>query len=279
MVRKALSLLFACLCATSVSAHAAGVRPAAELIADAVGEHRLVLLGEMHGTREVPLLTSMLVAHYARTEPVLLGLEVDASDQPLVDAFLESAGTDSDFAEVLSGAHWREPTHDGRDSVAMLGLLEHVRRLRAQRADVAVVLFDAPGDGERDQRMAEALRTAMRAHPGARTLVLTGNVHAVTGERPALILPDGTPYDAPTTLGRHLLDLAPLSIDIQAAKGEFWACRQTCGPLTVSAPGRPLAQTPELRVAGGSWDLRLWLPAFSASPPAVPTSRATGNTR
>src|SRR5690606_23505072 len=119
VARKTLSLLFACLCAISVSAHSAGVRPAAELIAHAVGEHRLVLLGEMHGTREIPLLTSMLVAHYARTEPVLLGLEVDASDQPLVDAFLESAGTDSDFAEVLSGAHWREPTHEDRKSTRL----------------------------------------------------------------------------------------------------------------------------------------------------------------
>lgn len=240
---------------------------AAHALADAVGTHELVLLGEMHGTREIPQLTGVLVARYARTEPVLLALEVAAVDQPRVDAFLDSGGSDADFAAVLAGEHW-QGMHDGRDSVAMLGLLEHMRRLRAGGADVSVALIDAPGDGDRDERMANALREAMTAHPEARTLVLTGNVHAMTGEPPTMVLPDGTPYKAPTTLGRHLLDLSPLSIDIQAEAGEFWGCQQTCGPHPAGSrlPGR---DTMQVVPAGGSWDLRLMLPRFHASVPAV----------
>lgn len=248
---------------------------AARLLADAIGKHELVLLGEMHGTREIPLMTSVLVGRYAKAEPVLLGLEVTSIDQARVDAFLDSAGTDADFATLLAGAHWREAMHDGRDSVAMLGLLEHVRRLRTGGAEVAVVLFDAPGDGERDQRMAHALRVAMQAHPGWRTLVLTGNVHAMTGEPPSMMLPDGTPVAAPTALGRHLADLSPLSVDIAAAQGEFWGCRdKVCAPHPAGFVGAPAAMhEPRLTEPDGSWKLRLLLPRFHASPPAIASGR------
>jgi hypothetical protein len=244
---------------------------AARLLVDAIGARELVFLGEMHGTRETPLVTSLLVAHYANAEPVLLGLEVTSIDQGRVDAFLDSAGRQEDFVRLLAGAHWREPMHDGRDSVAMLGLLEHVRRLRARGADVAVVLFDVPGGGERDRRMAHAMRAALRSHPGSRTIVLTGNVHAMTGEPPSMVLPDGTPYEAPTTMARHLSDLAPLSVGISAATGEYWGCRaRDCGPHPAGfagALGSGLAL--ERMEPGSSWDLRLQLPRSHASPPAI----------
>ena len=38
----------------------------------AAGSHRLIVLGETHGTRETPRLAAALVQHYAAREPVLL---------------------------------------------------------------------------------------------------------------------------------------------------------------------------------------------------------------
>lgn len=270
MARRGLAFVLACLWAATAGAFAPGDRTVVGLVADAVGQHRLVLLGEMHGTVETPALTGNLVAHFAGQGPVVLALEVTSMDQARVDAFLDSDGGEAAKAELLAGRHWQEPMHDGRDSVAMLGLLEQVRRLRAGGADVQVVLFDVPGKGDRDQRMARSLRAAIAAHPGARTLVLTGNVHAMTGEPPSFVLPDGSPYDAPITLGRHLQDLSPLSIDIRAARGEFWACQQVCEPHAVRTPAANTREIPGVSEAGPSWDRRLMLPRFSASPPAVP---------
>jgi hypothetical protein len=40
------------------------------------GEHRLLVLGEFHGTRETPLLVRQLVDDYSRNGPVLLALEL-----------------------------------------------------------------------------------------------------------------------------------------------------------------------------------------------------------
>lgn len=59
----------------SMPAHAAdrwldeGIAAASELIRSQAGEHRLLLLGEKHGTREIPVLVETLVAAYADGAP------------------------------------------------------------------------------------------------------------------------------------------------------------------------------------------------------------------
>lgn len=244
---------------------------ALDLLQNGIGERRLVLLGEMHGTREIPALAGELVARYARDrERVVLALEMIEDDQAAVDRYLDSPGDAADRAVLLSGRHWREPTHDGRDSEAMLGLIECVRTLRAQGDDVRIVAFD-PGDAgdSRDRGMAERLRAAAMRHPQARLLVLAGNVHAML-RAPQNLMLDGKPYQ-PITAGRLLADLDPLSIRISALAGESVICRQgKCaaqaytGPAASSAPDyvpEPSSQSP--------WDATLTLPRFTVSPPAI----------
>src|SRR5690606_6849423 len=116
------------------------------LLEDAIGDRPLVLLGEMHGTREIPAMTGTLVAHYARSGPGLLGLEASGGAQPRVDRYLDSDGGLLAKADLLAGEHWQDATHqgmhDGRDSAAMFALIEQVRRLRKLGADIDIVMFD-----------------------------------------------------------------------------------------------------------------------------------------
>ena len=58
----------------------------------------------------------------------------------------------------------------------------------------------------------------------------------------------------------HLRDLAPMSIDITAERGQFWACQDVdaCGPVTVGRP-RPGGRQPD----DAPYDYRLVLPAFT----------------
>lgn len=240
------------------------------LLRQAIGDQRLVLLGEMHGTREIPEITANLVAEYAAKGPVVLALEADAADQLRVDRFLRSDGSTKAYADLMLGHFWQEPMHDGRDSVAMQVLLERVRQLRKAGGDIDVVLFDAAGEGDRDARMAAAIRAALIGRSEARVLVLTGNVHAMTGEPPQM-LSDGKPYVPPKTVGRHLADLSPLSIVFRAKEGTFWACRGgECGEQHIQAGGA-MGDLPrvERNGADGSWMLTMLLPRFTASPPAV----------
>lgn len=246
---------------------------AAKLIDARLGGQHIVMLGEIHGTEETPATTGELAARWttgAGKKPLLLGLEATSADQPRVDRYLASKGTAADRADLLAGAHWTEPMHDGRDSQAMAALIERVRALRAAGADISIVMFDAPGKGERDARMASTLRATIKAHPASRVLVLTGNVHAMTGKPREMFL-DDKPYTPPTTMARHLADLHPVSIEFRALRGDAWTCQGAdCSAHALPSASRSMAEptfAPE--DPGESWDYLVALPRFTASPPAI----------
>jgi hypothetical protein len=248
-------------------------REAAALIDAGVRNRHMVMLGEIHGTAEIPAVAGELAARWtqgAGKQPVLLGLEAASTDQARVDRYLASKGAAADRTDLIAGTHWTEPKHDGRDSRAMAALIERMRALRAAGADISIAMFDAPGAGERDARMAASLRRAIAAHPKSRVLVLTGNVHAMTGKPPEMYN-DGKRFVPPTTMARHLADLHPVSIEFRAMQGDAWVCQDTCGRHAFPTSGRSIAgPTLEPHDPGASWDYLAVLPRFTASPPAVP---------
>ncbi|HET6436322.1 MAG TPA: hypothetical protein VFG18_11580 [Xanthomonadaceae bacterium] len=248
--------------------------PALALLQRAVDADRVVLLGELHGTQEAPRLAGEYVASSARTGPVILALEIDRRQQPLLSRYLASDGGASARVALLAGKHWRDPMHDGRDSAAMLRLVERMRALRAAGAPVALLAFD-PGAGDMDARnrgMARILRRAAALAPEARLVVLTGNVHAMT--QPQEMFLDGRRIVLETA-GHALADLAPVSVDIGGAAGEAWACHSTCAKQPVTRFPRALAApTLERNAPGAGWDYTLTLPRLSASPPAIETAGA-----
>lgn len=210
-----------------------------ELVARMDGR-RLVLVGEMHGTQEIPLLAGDAVERLSRAEPLLLALEIHASEHAVLADYLRGEGTPAQRALLRQRAYWQVPPerNDGRRSEDMLELVEQVRRLRALGRDVAILPFDVAngvprGSDWRDRAMADHLRRAWAALPRGRMLVLTGNVHAMR------LRPGYAPAQMPVPMGAHLQDLRPLSIDIAAADGAFWACPAPgCGPVPVVAAPR-----------------------------------------
>lgn len=98
----------------------------------------------------------------------------------------------------------------------MLELVERVRAKRHGGADVAIDFFDVPGDGDRDKRMADHLRTVVQRSPNAIIVILTGNIHAMTARPSGTMFNNGKQIEPPMTAGRYLADLSPLSINISA---------------------------------------------------------------
>jgi hypothetical protein len=198
---------------------------AAQTLVAAAGDARLILLGEWHGTREIPQLVAQVVTRYAAEGPVLLGLEIPGSGQADLRHYLDSAGSEADRAALLATRYWNVEgdQHDGRRSHDVLDLIERVRQLRAQGRDVSLLAYDAePGprlDADaRDKIMAARVRASFDALPRGRLLVLTGNVHAKR------FRPTGAPSQMPTPMGHWLADLQPWSVDIQGFRGATWAC-------------------------------------------------------
>lgn len=231
------------------------------LVRPQLAEERLILLGEMHGTREIPALVAELIDELSAGQPLVLALEVGVGEQAAFDLYLNSdGGTDarlelerSPFFAVSSDQH------DGRRNRQALALIEKVRELKRRGRKLELLAFDPAGSTrdhhERDQVMAATLRKAVAAHPQARVVVLTGNVHAMR-KRPGY-----APPEMQQPMGSFLADLDPFAIRIGAREGEFWACRnRQCAPGVISAN-----QDASRPTSDGVYDYHMVLPRFSVA--------------
>jgi hypothetical protein len=231
--------------------------------AQVMGAGRIVMVGEVHGTNEMPAEFLRLVCSALRRgQAVSVGLEMFDPDGAL-QAYMASSGDAAARQALLAGRHWNG-MRDGRSSLAWLGMIESLRRMRASGLSMNVfVLNDLSFKGSYDQVMAARLRQEHAAHPEALILSYTGNVHSM--------LKAVAPF--PATIGSLLADLEPVSIVLGSEAGQSWFCRGAgeCGPGDWPAPpehgplhtARPSPRT-------GVYTLQLNVGRITASPPAVP---------
>lgn len=230
------------------------------------GEHRLLVLGEFHGTRETPLLVRQLVDDYSRDgAPVVLALELPRGENRLLADYLDSSGDVAARDALRTSSFWtvRDNQHDGRRSRDMLDLIESVRVLKEHGRNVSVLGYDVDfSDGSnqvRDDALAAELRRAYRRLPvDGKMLVLAGNVHAMRKR----------PMDAPKEMQQRpmasrLLDLDLYSVRLEALKGEFWACMSRCQPIPL--PERPMRGPEADPAADRMYDLVVWMPRFTVA--------------
>lgn len=216
---------------------AVAITRARDVVRQVAGARRLILLGELHGTREIPKLAAAVVTDYAASGPVLLAIEIDHAEQDAIDRYLRSDGSLAAREALRGRTYWtrRDVQHDGRRNDDLVALFEHVRTLRRSGHDMSVLAFDVHRGGNhhaRDRAMATVLRAAYRALPRGRLVVVTGNVHAMK-EKPA-----GTPAMMQVPAGAYLRDLDPLAIRITARAGHFWMCREACAPARADGAGQ-----------------------------------------
>jgi hypothetical protein len=135
-----------------------------------MGNKKVLVVGEMHGTVEVPGMVLKLIQQLHKDhQPVTVGLEIPSDHQQAVETFLKKG----DFAELLKLAYFQYP--DGRTSVAMGQLIQGLRDLK----DIRVICFDADSrlkpSVNRDSVMGVNLSTGYR---DGYLVLLTGNLHA-----------------------------------------------------------------------------------------------------
>jgi hypothetical protein len=186
----------------------------------------ILLLGDIHGTAEIPAFASRVacLAHEAG-HAVTVALEIPVQEEPLISAYLSSPGGEKDRTAVLAGPFWTDRFQDGRRSRAMLGLLEDLRNLRRQGSPVRLVLLDMAvppaDDPTRDRLMARNLEAAVDAFPQDVVIVMTGNLHS----RVTL----GSPWDPKyEPMGYFLTQAEPkrkiTALDVARSGGTAWTC-------------------------------------------------------
>lgn len=239
---------------------------------------RFVMVGEMHGTTEVPALVADLAERWARTptasgkpQTVVVALEYPQSETAELNAYVDSDGGAAAKRRLLDSQFWSREYQDGRSSQAMFALIDALRNQKQRGQHIVVAAFDmnaaqSAARQDRDHAMAGNLRAIVQANPGARILVLTGNLHA----RQA----DGASWDpAHRFMAGYLTDLTPFSLIVNALHGDYWACSgaNVADCKTVHFAGVPdhragLSTDDETKAIG--YNLQLMLEQFSASLPA-----------
>jgi hypothetical protein len=241
----------------------------------------VVVLGETHGTVEIPALFGRLVCHAAtrrRPEPIVVGLEIWTSAQTAIDSFLDGAGGEAARRSLLEPEFWRRDFQDGRSSAAMVDLLEALRRQRAAGLKLVVRALDPPqfdSPGDRDAHMAAAVIEAIQAHRPAQTLLLVGDVHS-------RVLP-GYPWEpsaAYLSVGTRLRERYADTVGLRptSAGGSSWMClskdggKPECGVHPIRAR-EIVGEVPRIALEPGAlettgWSGTLLLGTLTASPPA-----------
>ncbi len=231
-----------------------------------------VIMGEAHGTVELPDAFAGLVCAYAATgDPLTVGLEFLPAEQVSIDAYLASDGGDAAKRILLASPAWS--IRDGRASQAILDLVESLRRIKSGHPDLAVILFDHPIDSPgtsaaREKGMAEHLLAAKRARPTAPVLALTSIGHAGKSAWTSF----GPPFPA---MSQHLPADRTVAMAFDVMGGEIWTCRPTdtapeeCGPRPVTARNAALPRGLSMGNSRTGFDASISIGSvFSASPPA-----------
>jgi len=268
---RAPAALLSCLLAVSLAASAADAPSCTplEAVPAAVSGAPLLVLGEVHGTREVPAFVAGYLCAAARQRAITLAVELPASEQEALDAFMASPGARRDLERLSAGGMWRRARQDGRTSAAMLKLFEQARALRAGGMDIRVAAIDADiAPARRDAAMAERLRAELRRGVGRQLVVLVGGPHAFRSKG-ARWNPD---FESATYL---LADQRPLSLTVGTAGGKAWICQgntlASCGAAAWDvnrvdpAPASAFSLTPP----SAQFDGVFYVGATTASPPAV----------
>ena len=250
----------------------------------------VLLIGEVHGTREFPAAVGDIVCRAAElSRSVTVELELDSRWDAAFDRFLGNPEVEPGLAKLLEETSWSTfPSPfppDGRTSQAMVELLRTLHRLRVGGARLAVRAFDgwialpeAERGRKRDAVMAETLVRSLEASPVDVVVLLTGNLHSrkrantvsFLAEPMAYLVAQARPqWKLVSLLGTH-------------SAGEAWICTGNgkCG-VTPQSSGTPLGPrgvvldpevaTPFGRAGELGYDGTIFVGALIASPP-VPSS-------
>jgi len=227
-----------------------------------------IVLGEMHGSGEMPEIFADAACLTAQSEPVVIAVEQPEFDQDAINSFIASDGGPEAQRQFLTAGMWQGAMKDGRSSEAMFGLFERLRVMHSQGLVLAVVAMQPtqftarPTPAEYEEAMARLVRTA--AQGDSRVLVLVGNLHAMLGN-----VPWEPSYRA---MAAHLPQGQTISLNLVPNGGDSWTCQGRpvqCAEFPMAAPPQPFERGVLLNEEGGQpYSGMLYLgTASTASPP------------
>lgn len=187
---------------------------------------KLIIVGELHGTSQIPELVLDMVRTASRHGPVRIGLEMPQASEAVVQQFVRSDGGATDVKRLKQLDFWKLP--DGRATVAVLNMIKAVRTLHHEGYDVGIFAMEPnypdPAKATLDYKergMAAAISSTISSSPkNTRLIALMGSYHArfegefigssglsvterLANRHPDVLLVNGRSVSAWTCLGRE----------------------------------------------------------------------------
>lgn len=190
--------------------------------------HRLIIVGEMHGSNEIPAFVEKIAREMTEDGGnLLVGLEIFTRNEGKL--CVSEGNEKQDALEAVP--QFASPIQDGRGSQAMAFLIRQLSRM----PNVNVFGFDpemCSGTQDRETRMALRISQCMDKFRPKRTLILVGNIHAA--KRTGLLSDASYRPMAVEIMNQENSGLAAddiYTIKVDFEKGETWS-------LVNGKPGR-----------------------------------------
>ena len=242
-------------------------------LTEAALQNRLIIVDDHHGSAEIPDYLLQVACHLLNNgKPLLIGLEIPASEQEAINNYLQSDGDAYDRMDLLSGIFWHRARKYGMASEAVFSVIETSRKWNKAGLPVMVFAFDQAENswpvrlqkqesfwgGYRETIMALNINVRARLYPQHTVLILVGGIHARKYAEPREKYP---------SMAHTLAQIYPIyTITFSHPEGEAWYCggqtRETMQCGTQKIPKSKLQTNP-------AFDVTIALEKISASPPAV----------
>jgi hypothetical protein len=234
-------------------------------------KYQFIVLGEFHGTNEMPQIFGDAVCLASKERSITVALEMPETDQQLINAYLASSGDFGAKQDFLKAQIWKNDFKDGRSSEAMFSLFDRLRVFQAAGKIQSVIAFQpAQWVSNSKYEMDMAALIKKQTPKGSRSIVFVGNVHAMRTK--AAFGPK--PYVA---MAGHLPKKSTLTLNIVDDGGSAWACTgpKKCGVITSQKPKQTSRRGVVIEAQrNAAYDGMLFLgAATTASPPQQPLSK------
>jgi hypothetical protein len=232
---------------------------------------QFIVMGEFHGTNEMPQIFADAVCLASKERPISVALEMPEADQQLINTYLASNGDFEAKQDFLKAQIWKNDFKDGRSSEAIFALFDRLRAFQAAGKIQSVVAFQPTkwlSNAKYERAMAELIKAQTPKH--SRVLVFVGNVHAMRTK----VAFGPKPYVA---MAGYLPKKSTLTLNIVDDGGSAWACTgpKTCGVITSHRPKQNSTRGVVIEAQrNAAYDGVLFLgAATTASPPQQPLSK------
>jgi len=208
----------------------------------------VIMFGHIHGTNESPKFVGDVLCHAVQDrKSVDLYLLVNAENQPFLDAFMASSGTNEDVERLLLSSFWAND-NAGHSSLAMFNFVDIARRYKSAGADVKLWAYTnykspsadvEPYDSESQQQLAieaaDFINNKMKRSSADKHFILSGDADASMEG-----LEFATGMYQP--MRKFLSENSVYSLRMMASGGNAWVCwistNEKSGISTTECGGR-----------------------------------------